>query len=31
MKAFPVFLLLMLVVAAILWMHPGHVVTVAPP
>jgi len=30
MKAFPVLPLLMLVVT-ILWMHPGHVVTVAPP
>jgi hypothetical protein len=29
MKAFAVLPLLMLVVA-ILWMHPGHVVTVAP-
>jgi hypothetical protein len=31
MKVFPVFLLLMLVIVVILWMHPGHVVTVAPP
>lgn len=30
MKAFSVLPLLMLVVM-ILWMHPGHVVTVAPP
>jgi len=31
MKLFPVLLLLMLVIVVILWMHPGHVVTVAPP
>jgi hypothetical protein len=31
MKAFPVFLLVMLVLAVMLWLHPGHIVTEAPP